>query len=237
MNITKSFLLSLCIIQFSQAMYFSQNQQDRFIRTTFFPHKNNGTFVEIGAHNGIKFSNTFFFEQIGWKGICIEPITEVFEQLCKNRTCICINGCIADFTGEAQFLHVKGHCEMLSGLIHKFDPRHIERIKREATANRDTFETFPVYCFNLNDLLKQYNFFHIDFLSIDTEGGELDIIKSIDFDTYSIDVICIEDNYGYPEIQTFLESKGFALTKKLECDLIFRNKKTVLDLTINNFSS
>lgn len=220
-------LLALNAYQSMQAQYYSQIGQDKYLHTAIFLDKKDGVYVEIGAFDGIKYSNTYFFEQLGWHGMCIEPIAERFQQLCKNRNenCICIQGCISNATGPAQFLHVKGHCEMLSGLTQKFDPRHIDRINYEATANRDSVELQTVPCYKLNDLLQEHGFYHVDFLSIDTEGSELDILRSIDFNTFDIDVIMVEDNYGYPEIHEFLKQQGFALITTLEHDLLFRNKR------------
>lgn len=227
MNCRTIFFLCSFLVPLHATVYYSQVGQDMYVSTHFFPNKTNGTYIEIGAHNGIKCSNTYFFQQQGWRGMCIEPITELFEQLQKNRNdqCICIQGCITNFTGQAQFLYVKGHCEMLSGLTQKFDPRHIERIKYEARANGDALELRTVPCYKLNDILYEYGLYHIDYLSIDTEGGELDILKSIDFHTFDIDVITVEDNYGYPEIRVFLEQQGFTLVTTLEQDLVFRNTK------------
>ena len=67
--------------------YYSQSQQDKIV-DILFSKKMNGFFVDIGAHNGVNFSNSLFFETYrDWKGVCIEPIPEVFEQLQKNRNC------------------------------------------------------------------------------------------------------------------------------------------------------
>ena len=109
----------------SQVSFYSQSGQDRFIFNTFFKNKREGTFVEIGANDGIKFSNTYFFEKhLGWQGICIEPMSGPFEELQKNRNCICVKGCITDMPGTKDFLLITGYSEMLSGLLEKYDPRH-----------------------------------------------------------------------------------------------------------------
>lgn len=207
--------------------YVSQNGQDNYFHSIF-GDKTDGTYVEVGAHNGIQFSNTYIFQQLGWRGMCIEPIPEAFRQLCVNRdkNCVCIQGCIADFSGEAQFLHVDGLSEMLSGLTQKYDPRHVNRIYIEATRNNDKLALLNVTCYKLNDLLRQYGFYHVDVLTLDTEGGELDILRSIDFDTFDIDIICVEDNYDFRNAMcAHLEDHNFTLITTIGSDLIFRNKK------------
>lgn len=227
---TKSFfivsLFLYCTIDPLHAeSFYSQCGQDKYILTHFFPDKKDGFFIEIGAFDGIKFSNTYFFEKRGWKGICVEPLPFAFEQLKKNRSCISIYGCITDHEGIALFRYVKDTGEMLSGLVEKYDPRHVARIEN-ARVRSDYLE---VPCYRLSRVLHDYNIKKIDFLSIDTEGGELDILKSLTHDELArIDVICVEDNFYDSqncEIVKFLTNNNFEFIVRLEQDLIFRNKR------------
>ena len=112
---------------------------------------------------------------------------------------------------------------MLSGLIDLYDPRHLDRIERELKQSGGSYEVINVNCYRLNDILNACKIRCIDFLSIDTEGSEFEIISSIDFSTYHIDVIALEDNYNDPRFVSFLRIKGFALVKKLKQELIFVN--------------
>lgn len=205
--------------------YYSQVGQDEYIHKNIFPHKKDGIVIDIGANDGVKFSNSLKFEQLGWKCICVEPLPRAYEELKKNRSCICIQGCISDQEGIDQFLEIKGGCEMLSGLTSKYDPRHVSRITYEVHQNRASYEIIPVICYKLNAVLDAYDIHHVDILSLDVEGGELGILKSIDFDRFSIDVICVEDNYNDPELREFLTQKGFVLIANLECDRVFRNQR------------
>lgn len=76
--------------------YQSQCGQDKWIVENLMPDSRQGFFVDIGAHDGISFSNTYFLESVmNWDGIAIEPIPEIFERLKKNRKCHLINGCIS----------------------------------------------------------------------------------------------------------------------------------------------
>jgi hypothetical protein len=109
--------IALCVNKFYSSIgknkegYYSQSQQDKFLYEKFFKDKKDGVFVEIGAYNGIVYSNTKFFEELGWSGICIEPIEDVFKELKKNRKAICIQGCISNKKGKSKFLRVKGYPE------------------------------------------------------------------------------------------------------------------------------
>lgn len=202
--------------------YNSQCRQDRFVDTVIYNQKENGFFLEIGAYDGKTLSNTLFFEEHrNWKGICIEPIPSAFEKLKKNRKCECINGCIAAQDGFVEFLHVDGASEMLSGMVDKYNPIHCERIDKELKELGGEKKYFKVASYNLNNILSQRNIPEIDFCSIDIEGGELDLVKSIDFSKIKINCLSIENNYNDSQISDFMIAQGYDLVGKLESDEIF----------------
>ena len=154
-----------------------------------------------------------------------EPIPEIFEKLQKNRKVKCINACISNKEGTSQFFHItseKCYLGMLSGLLDKYDPRHMHRAKKEIKQEGEKYEIINVSCYSLNNILEENNIYHIDYLSIDTEGGELDILKSIDFEKYDIDVISVENNFHDHEFQIFLKKKGYILVANLGCDEIYK---------------
>src|ERR1700743_3764427 len=125
-----------------------------------------GIFVDIGAHDGITGSNTFFFEALGWAGICFEPIPELFQQLSSNRKCILKQMALSDKIGEAYFKRIKGHSEMLSGLVDEYSPEHLSRIEQEFAEHVQEEEIIKVKTSTFN---KEVLFQHIDILSIDVE--------------------------------------------------------------------
>jgi FkbM family methyltransferase len=225
----KYFYIALLGINFSlSAIYYGQEftEQDKFVNEYIFKNKRNGVFVDIGAHNGITYSNTYFFEsELDWTGICIEPIPERFVELQKNRKCKCIQGCISDIPGKSQLLLVSSPCvntEMLTGLLHKYHRNHLERVKIEIARNGGSYQLIDVECYLLNDVLEGEGIQHVDLLSLDTEGGEFDILSSIDFSKYQIDVIVVENNYRDPRFVSFLAMKGFVLIATLaDQDLVF----------------
>lgn len=217
----KLYFLVLCVNAISST-YYSQYQQDKLLNEHIFKNKRNGIFVDIGAHDGISINNTYFYEkELGWTGICIEPIPAVFERLRANRNCICINGGIASFRGKGKFLNIMGAPEMLSGLVDKYASQHALRVDYELARDGGKKQIIEIECFKLNDLLEEYNLHHVDYLSIDTEGGELEILKSIDYKKYDISVIDVENNYNDPEFGIFMASQGYALVGKLCCDEIY----------------
>lgn len=210
--------------------FYSQESQDKYLFENHFKNKTEGIFIDIGAHNGISYSNTKFFEELGWKGICVEPIPEVFDELRANRSCICIQGCVSSHNGMDKFLRVYGEPEMLSGLASKYDPRHRKRVNYEVKSR--TYgkkpEVIDVQCYLLNEILEKYSIEHVDFLSIDTEGNELEILRSIDFERFDIHIISIENNYKDARIGKLLKYNGYKLVKKLRQDEVYlKNPSTV----------
>lgn len=207
--------------------YYGQYQQDKYL-DKLFKRKTNGTFFDIGAHDGITFSNSYFFEkERNWKGICVEPIPEIFDKLNQNRNCIKVNGCISDKVGSEKFLRVKGELvdtEMLSGLVNDYDARHLERIDREIEEYGGSKEEIEVTCYNINQLLKDNNIQQVDFFTIDTEGNELKILETIQFDQFDFDVFIVENNYETEEINQLMSSKGFKRIKKIGHDEVYRHK-------------
>jgi FkbM family methyltransferase len=210
-------------------MYHSQIGQDKLLHQTYFKNLSNGIFLDIGAHDGIDASNTYFFEkELGWTGICVEPNPNVFSKLQKNRASKCFPYAISDIEGELDFVKVSGYAEMLSGLLNAYDPRHIQRIQRDLRGG--TTEIIKVKSIPLSKLLKNEAIHEIHYMSLDVEGAELSVLNSIDFTNVFIHVIDIENNYPdtFGSIESFLFEKGYVKTMNIEWDVIFVHKNSNL---------
>lgn len=198
--------------------YVSQSGQDKWVVETLFPGKTDGVFVDIGAHDGVSFSNTYALERLGWTGLAVEPIPEVFERLAANRSCATLRGCIGAPPGKRRFRRVRGYAEMLSGLIDDYDPRHEARIARETAAQGGEIEEIEVDCFDFHAALATHAITRVDYLSVDVEGAELAILTSIDFGCVDVRVIGVENNYNDPGVWRLLRRKGFALHARVGAD-------------------
>jgi FkbM family methyltransferase len=207
-------------------MYYSQSGQDKFLNETIFKGKRNGSFLDIGANDGVTLSNTCFFErELNWKGICIEPVKSTFSKLERQRKSININCCISEVEGDKEFLSIQGYSEMLSGLIDKYDKRHLERIEKELKEWNGKAERILVKCRNINSVITETNLHGIDYCSIDTEGGEFDIVKSLNFDRFKIKAFSIENNFQAEDVRFFMSEKGYELKTTLEADDIYVRKR------------
>lgn len=201
-------------------MYYSQIKQDEFI-DNFFKGKRNGIFIDVGANDGILLSNTYFFEkEKNWTGICIEPRMDEYLKLTQNRKCLCINSAISDCDGTKDFLEIVGHASMLSGLKENYDVKHLKRMHDEIQSG-GFCNTIQMQVTRLQSILDKYNVYDIDYCSIDVEGAELDVIKSIDFSKTQIKIFTIENNYNTDEVRNYLKNYNYILYKQLEIDDIF----------------
>jgi FkbM family methyltransferase len=207
--------------------YYSQFKQDQFLNEVLFNNKKNGFFIDIGAHDGVTISNTLFFEkQNEWKGICIEPNPKVFAKLDQNRKSLNLNVCIGNENGIVKFTQIDGYSEMLSGISGKFDQRHEARIDKEIAAKGGQKNEIDIPMITL-DSIDNIAATKIDFISIDTEGNEFEIIKAIDFKTLDITAFVIENNYGDNRIKEYLAQFNYQLLHKLDCDEVFMRADTI----------
>ena len=200
--------------------YYASYELDKFVKETFFPKKLNGYFIDIGSHNGVDMNNTYYFENEGWDGICFEPIPKIFQELKLNRKCKLVNKAISDKNGISKFFAIEGYSDMLSGLVDNYNDTHIIRINDEIEKYNQSFDYIDVECATFD---KEVNRTDIDILSIDTEGSELAILKSIDFKKYNINTMIIEYNYHNQDLINLINDNGFQIVNKIGVDIIAKN--------------
>ena len=208
-------------------MFYSQDNQDRWLETNIFKGYQNGFYVDVGAHDGISINNTLYFEKNNnWTGINIEPIPKVFERLVMHRpNNINLNCAVCNHDGETDFLCNTGYTEMISGLKDHFHRLHIHRLMRENRKKGSTTKVIQVKTKKLETIFDENNIKHINYLSIDVEGAEFEVIKSIHFDKVFIDVIGFEHNYNDRSVPIvdYLQKKGF-ITIHVSLDIFMINK-------------
>jgi FkbM family methyltransferase len=197
--------------------YYSQHGEDRFIESLF-PNLNNGVCIEVGAYDGISLSNTLHFEEKGWRSLCIEPIPSSFEK-CKNIRKECYQCCIDKDDMDAKeftIFHLNDNLCAISSL--EPDERLIESHKHLIT----NVSKCNVKVRSLTSLLKELNFPRdINFISIDTENTELNVLKGIDFNDYNIKLLIIENNYDEPFCEDYLKQYGYKKINRLAVNDFF----------------
>jgi FkbM family methyltransferase len=171
---------------------FSQANQDLFV--LYFTHYagKKGFYVEIGAGDGVTISNTYLLEKAGWNGIIVDPVNYNSENI-KLRKCIKDNRAVYSKSGlKVPFFFASEpnpkymwQRENFSGIL-----EHISDHNKTVPNKIINVETV-----SLNDLLEQYNAPNkIDYISIDTEGSEFEIINNFDFNKYDVEIFTIEHN-------------------------------------------
>lgn len=209
--------------EITAAGFTSQDGQDEFVFERL-GGRRAGVFFEVGAFDGVTFSNTCALERrFGWTGIAVEPSPTAFSRLQSNRTCVVVNGCIAASPGMVKYLHIEGCAAMLSGVVDQYDARHRERIEREMLAGGGARRELDVPCFTIDGLASRHGISRIDYLSIDTEGGERAILESIDFGRIDVNLITVENNYGDLRFRAILRRSGFRLIAKIARDEVYQH--------------
>lgn len=211
--------------------FFSQFSQDISLENCIFKGFKNGFFMDVGAHDGVDHNNTLYFEtNNNWRGVNIEPIKNIFNRLKTNRpNSININCAISERNGQSKFLLNHGHTEMLSGLSEHIDPRHRTRINYENNHTNSYSEEIIIETRTIKDICLEYDIKRIHYLSVDVEGAELSVLKSIDYENVFIDVIEFENNYQdtADEVVKFLKEKGYVKLPYHNADIfmIHRNSE------------
>jgi len=207
--------------------YFSEHGQDFFVAELLGMLKY-GFFVDIGANDGVAFSNSYFFErQLGWRGIAIEPIPGAYDKLKQNRTCRALNCCVGNASRKEKFLVLPEIAEHLSGMLKTYDRRHISRIKDKLNRCSGESQVIEVDCYTLTALLEREGISRIDYLSVDTEGAEIQVLQGMDFRQCPVSVLTIENNYRDIRIPLMLSRRGFRLAAIIGVDEVYVNRAGV----------
>lgn len=182
----------------------SQLWQDLFV-LYFSGFKRGGFFVEFGATNGLTLSNTYLLEKnFGWHGILAEPAKGWRDDLRKNRNATIFDQCVWKKSGA--------HLEFVEANVGEVSTLEAYKSNDEHYELRKYNETYVVETISLMDLLimgKSPKI--IDYISIDTEGSEYDILAAFDFTAYTFNIItCEHNNTGNKaKIYDLLSTNGY----------------------------
>jgi FkbM family methyltransferase len=221
-NAGKASLLIRLYVEMDTGLTFPGQADQDLLAYLYFRGKKTGFFLDIGAYDGVTYSNSYVFERLGWRGACVEPLPGVFERLRRNRRCDCYQAALAGSRDpDALFIHAVG-VDTLSGLESEMAGGHGDWIAREGGRP----ERIRVKTMTFPDLMANYPELRtVDFLSLDVEGAEMAVLKTIDFDKYAFGLITVEcagERDGEAELlRGFMAEKGYDLLADLGLDLMF----------------
>ena len=161
-----------------------------------------GFFCEVGANDGLRFSNTFFLESMGWNGVLIEPDPRNLKPLTESRSVSILPFCATNDDDIEITLNLAKDT-LYSGI----SPHELKKKSHSAE------DVAHVLGFKLVTMLEKVSApKFIDFMSIDTEGNEFEVLLGMDFHQYQVAILCVEHNYDYKKlkkIRLLLHSYGY----------------------------
>jgi FkbM family methyltransferase len=174
------------------------------------------TYLDIGANHPRYLSNTYFFYKKGCRGVCIEPNPILCKELTKSRRRdVCIQAGILP-SGETEMPFFVMSADTLS----TFSEQDAESFQRQGYR---IFETIKVPIVDINKIIQEYFDDRPDFISIDVEGSELEIIKSVDCrpPLWCVETLNFEPIEKAEEIIEYLVSKGYTVFADTFLNTIF----------------
>jgi FkbM family methyltransferase len=188
-------------------MYYSQFGEDKILFDVF-QKKSSGVCVEVGANNGVNDSNTFFFEKIGWKCILVEPNPILCEQIRKFRDALIFECAVSNLSG-IKTLHVVGSDASENGM--STISTNKEDHDRFKTLGLTSY-TLQVQTMTLNEILTSASINNnIDFISIDVEGHEYEVLQGFSLERWKPVIMLVEDNSNFENnhISNYLKKFGY----------------------------
>ena len=197
--------------------YYGQWETDRVI-ASYFDASQVGSCIEVGAADGIRGSNTKYFEEKGWNVLCIEanPLHEKSLRNCRKLVRMYACG-ESNSEGKLTVFHV-GEGNIQSSITSLSpDSRLIEDHKHIINERSQV----PIEVRTLNWILGQEvtgtpfeGLQHLDFISVDTEGTELEVLKGLDLNIYKVRILVVENNYNDGDIASYLKDRGYVLDQR-----------------------
>ena len=206
---------------------YSQDQEDLFIND-YFKNIDNGFYLDIGCYHPIKYSNTALLYNRGWQGINIDmnqTSIDLFKILRKKDK----NICAAISSSNKEVTQFIDHFYSPVNTIDKnFSQKISKRFKIKPFSKR------KIYTNTLNEIIKkkEIQITKIDFLNIDVEGHDYEVLKGINFLNIKPKIICIEidnheKNLSKESIQNYLKKFNYKIIKRIGFNAFFEKNDLI----------
>lgn len=199
--------------------YFGANNIDKVLEK-YMPY-NNGYYVELGANDGFRQSNSYYFElKKNWSGILIEPVPELYKSCVKLRgkkNKVFCNACVSfSYIGEFVQMTFADLMSVSDGLDLALADTygHLINAKKHFRSSEIEY-SFGAKARTLSSILEECSApKNIEFLSLDVEGAELHVLDGIDFNKWRFKIILVETR-EFERVKSFLYTKGYSFFERV----------------------
>ena len=200
-----------------------QKGQVDFLINNFFNYEKNGLpkngfFIDLAAADGVKGSNTLFLEKfLNWSGILFEPNPKYKKSIEKNRKSVLIPKCVSHKNNqEVKFRIDNGQ---LGGIVS-------DKTDNNYALRSEELRHAEIIILKTTTLEKELDNFNapkiIDFLSLDVEGAEYDVLKNFPFEKYKFKCMTIER--PSKKLDLLLDKRGYVQIKHIRFDVIYAHR-------------
>jgi FkbM family methyltransferase len=193
-----------------------------FLVNLLFKKQTNGVYIDIGAHDGIRFSNSYAFSILGWKGICVEAHPDYYNICCLNRSnnntktynIACSNKDSDEITFYANYRGSLSTLNTNLNEVYKRDYRGYY-IDKNYTGKVNNFINGPITIKSktMNTLIEEHIDFlnngNIDFITIDVDGSEEFVLNGFDILKYKPRVIVFEVSVVRKVVENYMKDKNY----------------------------
>lgn len=224
--IRKAYIYIKNVFRLYATKSFSQEGEDLLLKRIF-EHKKNGFYIDVGAHHPFRFSNTYLFYKKGWKGINLDAMPNSMKIFEKHRPRDINLEIPVGKDGEKLVYYIFNE-----PALNTFDKNRIEAIVSKSVYT--LIREMEIQIRSLKSILDEYlpKGQNIDFMSIDVEGLDFEVLKSNDWKKYRPEILLVEslggggiDDFIKSEIYLFLQDQDYQLFAKTFNTFFLKNKR------------
>lgn len=197
--------------------WYSTHKNDQWVAEVY-DYKHDGSFVEIGACSGSRLSSCYVLEKdLDWYGVAVEPNSKYYKECRVNRKNP-LNACIYNYDGEVDYVECEGRIEERDWAAEGLSGIKTHLRKHHEHYHKKYGKMVKKKCVSPSTLLKEYNYPKtIDYLSLDTEGSEFEILRAWPWEHYRVGLLSVEVGDEVNELSTFLKTKNYYKVKNPFC--------------------
>lgn len=199
--------------------FYGQHGEDCVLWSVFPPEMSEGFFLDVGALDGKRFSNTYGFEQEGWKGICVEAHPDYIPYVKKNRpNSIVVHAAISNKNKK----EIEFYANEL-GSLSTLDSSMQDFFKKNYRKHVRAYKKIYVPMKTVDSVLEDNSIKRVHVVSIDVEGTELDVLKGFNLKKYKPRILVVEalDKKREVELKSYMKERRYFCPRRIGNNLFF----------------